>query len=312
MLKLFVIKMRKVVDNVYIVKPYDPNAQGSCVYMVDTKSDDGLILIDVGMDIELIRVIEEDGFDLGEIKHCLITHGHIDHYGACHKLKDFNKDIKFYAHELDAEDNELKIRDPYIAQMYANYKYEPVKITRIIKNDNEILKFGNYEFKCIHIPGHTPGSVAYLLETGGKKILFGGDLPGIAINIRGGDLDSYLKSMPKLLELNIDILCEGHEDLIQPAEKVLKFIRAYMEFNKGLNIIVLKNPSDSKVLLDLASLSFEVGFYENALDFCNYLLEIEPDNVKAKELLEEASKHNPPKIDWIKNLIKQNADSRDT
>ena len=85
-----------------------------------------------------------------------------------------------------------------------------------------------------------------------------------------------------------------------------------MEFNKGLNTIVLKNPSDTKVLLDLASLSFEIGFYENALDFCNYLLEIEPDNVKAKNLLEEASKHNPPKIDWIKNLINETADSRDT
>ena len=85
--------MRKVVDNVFIVKPYDPSATGSCIYMVDTKSDDGLVLIDAGMDIELIRVIEKDGFDVKEIKHCLITHGHIDHYGACHKLKEFNKDI---------------------------------------------------------------------------------------------------------------------------------------------------------------------------------------------------------------------------
>lgn len=31
-----------------------------------------------------------------------------------------------------------------------------------------------------------------------------------------------------------------------------------------------------------------------------------------KELIEEANKHNPPKIDWIKNLINQNANSRDT
>ena len=72
MLKFFVIKMRKVVDNVYIVKPFDPNVQGSCVYMIDTKSDDGLVLIDAGMDIELLRVIEEDWFYLKEIKHCLI------------------------------------------------------------------------------------------------------------------------------------------------------------------------------------------------------------------------------------------------
>ncbi len=303
--------MRKVVENVYIVKPYDPNSQGSCVYMIDTKSDDGLVLIDAGMDIEEIKVIGEDGFSLKDIKHCLITHGHIDHYGCCYKLKEYNKNIKFYAHELDTIDNELKIRDPYVSQIYADYKYEPVQVTNKIEKDNEILKFGNYEFRCIHIPGHTPGSVAYFLETEGKNILFGGDLPGIAINIRGGNLDAYLKSMPKLLELNIDILCEGHENLIQPSEKVVKFITTYMSFNEHLNTIVLKNPYDTKALLDLAIGSTQLEFYENTLDFCNYLLELEPDNQKAKDLLEEATKHNPAKIDWIKNLIKQTADLRD-
>ncbi|MFW9987686.1 MAG: MBL fold metallo-hydrolase [Candidatus Odinarchaeota archaeon] len=303
--------MRKVVDNLYIVKPYDPNVAGSCVYMVDTKSDDGLVLIDAGMDIELIKVIEKEGFSLKEIRHCLITHGHIDHYGACYKLKEFNNEIKIYAHELDSKENELKIRDPIIAQQFANYKYEPVKVNYQIKKDYEILKFGKYEFTCIHIPGHTPGSVAYLLEIGGKRILFGGDLPGIAINIREGDLNAYLKSLPKLLELDIDILLEGHEDVIQPAEKVVRFIEAYMEFNEKLNIIVLKSPTDTKILFELAQITFDLGFYENTLDFCDYILEIEPENTKAKQLLDEAKKHNPIKIEFIKNLIIQNSDNRD-
>ena len=40
--------METVVNDVYIVKPYDPNIIDCCVYLVDTKSDDGLILIDAG------------------------------------------------------------------------------------------------------------------------------------------------------------------------------------------------------------------------------------------------------------------------
>jgi len=298
--------VRKVVENVYIVKPYDPNVVGCCVYMVNTNSDDGLVLIDVGLYIDPIKEIEKEGFDLRDIKHCLITHGHIDHVGACHKLKEFNKDIKFYAHEQDAEKIEKKIMDPYVAQIYADYKYESIKLAKKIKNDNKILKFGNYEFKCIHIPGHTPGSVAYLLETEKKRILFAGDLPGIAINIRDGNLDAYLTSMQKLLKLNIDILCEGHEDLIRPAEKVLKFIKGYMKFNENLNKAVVENPSDTRALLDLALISYELEFYENTLDFCNYLLEIEPDNVDAQQLLDKIKEYNPPKIEWIKNLIHQN------
>lgn len=297
------MKMRSIVDNVYIVKPYDPNVLGCCVYMVDTKSEEGLILIDAGIDIEPIRVIEKYGFDLKDIKHCLITHGHIDHFGVCHKLKEFNNEIKFYAHELDLEDNELKIKDSNIPQIYEEYNYEPIKVNRIIKSDYEILKFGNYEFKCIHIPGHTPGSVAYLLETSGKSILFGGDLPGIAINFQGGNLEAYLKSMQKLLKFKIDILCEGHEDLIQPAEKVLKFIQGYMKLNKNLNTVVIENPNDVNALLESALISYDLEFYDMVLDFCNYLLEIEPDNDKAQELLKEVKKHNPAKFEWIKDLI---------
>ena len=296
--------MRKIVDNVYVVKPYDPNVAGSCVYMVDTKSDDGLVLIDAGMDIELIRVIEKDGFDVKEIKHCLITHCHIDHCGACYKLKELNKDIKFYAHELDAEDNELKIRDQDIPQILADYKYEPVKITRTIKNDNEILKFGNYEFRCIHIPGHTPGSVAYLLETGGKRILFGGDLPGVVLNTQGGNLEAYVKSIQKLLNLNIEIMCEGHEDIIEPAKKASKFLRGYIQLNEQLNKIV-ENPHNPEILLELTLLTYELEFYENALDFCNYLLEIDPNNYDALKLISEIKKHNPIEINYIKSLLAQ-------
>lgn len=303
--------MKTIVDNVYIVKPYDPNVRGCCVYMVDTKSDDGLVLIDAGLDIEPIQAIEKEGFELKDIKHCLITHGHIDHYGICYKLKEINKDIKFYAHELDAEDNELKIRNPHIERLYEDYKYEPVKINRIIKKDNKILKFGNYEFRCIHIPGHTQGSVAYLLESDGKRILFGGDLPGIAINFQGGNLNDYIDSMQKLLSLNleIDTLCEGHEKLIEPAEKVLKYIKEYIELNKNLNIVVLDNPNDVSALFNLASISYKLEFYEMALDFCNYLLEVDPENKKAQKLLKETKKHNPEKIEWIKDLINRAAGS---
>jgi len=298
--------MIEIVKDVYVVKPHNPNEPGCCVYMVDTKSDDGLVLIDVGLYIEPIRVIEKEGFDLKDIKHCLITHGHIDHFGACHELKKYNADIKFYAHEQDAEKIEQKSPTPSLNPFFADYKYEPVKLTRKIKTDNETLKIGQYEFKCFHIPGHTPGSVAYFLETGNKRLLFAGDLPGIAIDINDGNLDDYLKSMYKLTAVDIDILCEGHENLIQPAEKVRKFIKSYMKFNVNLNYIVLENPYDTKALLDLTLLTYELGFFENALDFCKYLLELDPDNSSGNHLLNKIKEHDPPQMDFIKRLIKEN------
>ena len=298
--------MKTVVKDVYVVKPYDPNVFDCCVYLIDTKSDDGLILIDAGINFEPIQEIEKDGLKLEDIKHCLITHGHLDHFGVCFKLKEYNKDIQFYAHELDAERIENKPTEPPPNQIFADFKYEPVKITKKIRKDNEILKFGQLEFRCIHIPGHTPGSVAYFLEIGGKKILFAGDIPGIAINIGDGDLDQYIRSMEKLLALHIDIMCEGHEDITQSAERVSKFIKGYLNFNKDLNSVVLENPHDIKTLSRLTLQTYELGWYSLVVDLCNYLLEIDPRNSDASELLEKAKKQNPPKTEYIKSLIEEN------
>jgi len=254
--------------------------------------------------IEPINVVEEEGFKLEDIKHCLITHGHIDHFGACHELKKYNPDIQFYAHEQDAEKIEQK-RKP-LNPFFADYKYEPVKLARKFKIDGEILKIGQLEFKIFHIPGHTSGSVAYFLEIANKKLLFAGDLPGIAININDGNLNDYLKSLQKLPALDIDILCEGHEVLIKPAEKVIKHINGYMKFNEKLNYIVLENPNDVKTLLDLALVAYELEDYGSALDFCNYLLELDPNNLSGSQLLKKVKEHDPPKIEYIKRLIKEN------
>jgi len=298
--------MKKVIDDVYVVKPFDPEVVDCCVYLVDTKSDDGLILIDAGINFEPIQEIEKEGFKLRDVKHCLITHGHLDHYGICYRLKEFNPNIKFYAHELDAEKIEQKQTAPFPNPFYERFQYEPVKIARIIKEDNEIIKFGQLEFRCIHIPGHTPGSLAYILNISGKNILFAGDIPGIAIDIGDGNLNQYIKSLEKLLNLEIDYMLEGHEKISHPAEKVRRFIKGYLEFNRDLNTIVLENPKNTKVLLSLAMLSEDLGWYSSVVDFCNYLLEIEPQNKEAKKLLKKMEELNPPKIEFVKRLIEQN------
>ena len=63
------------------------------------------------MSLNLIKKISKVGLNPLEIKHCIITHFHIDHIAACSDLKDFNKKVKFYAHELDANAIEEKGHD---------------------------------------------------------------------------------------------------------------------------------------------------------------------------------------------------------
>ena len=221
------LKVKQITDHVYHV-----GDSGCSVFLVDTQSEDGLVLIDCGMSIEMIKNITRGGLDPKEIQHGIITHFHIDHIGACHDLKEFNPKIKFYAHELDAEAIEEKGHDSKTAASWYNVEYIPISLEKKITRDNEILRFGDYDFQCIHTPGHTPGSIGVYIGIDGKKLLFGQDIHGPFYPAFGSNLEDYQKSMKKLLNLEIDILCEGHFGIFYPAEEVYKYIERHMNLNK--------------------------------------------------------------------------------
>lgn len=82
-------------------------------------------------------------------------------------------------------------------------------------------------------------------------------------------------------------------------------IKGYIKFNDNLNTVVTENPSNKVAVLNIMKSSFELGWYDMALDSCNYLLEIEPENAEAQQLLEKIMKHNPPIVGFIKRLIKE-------
>lgn len=218
--------MQKIVKNVYHL-----GDSGCSVYLVDTNSADGLVLIDCGMNLYLIvKNINNLGLNPKHIKHCVITHCHIDHIAICYELKvTLNESIKFYAHDLDADAIEQKGYDRKTAASWYGVDYKPIKLEKRFTEEIEILKFGDYEFQCIHTPGHTPGSIAVYLEMETTKILFGQDIHGPFMKSFGSNLGDYQKSMQKLLDLKAEILCEGHFGIFQPAEEVYKYIKGYMD-----------------------------------------------------------------------------------
>jgi glyoxylase-like metal-dependent hydrolase (beta-lactamase superfamily II) len=216
--------LREIIKNIFHV-----GDSGCSVYLIDTQSNEGLVLIDCGMNLEMIKKISKLNLNPMEIKHCIITHFHIDHIGACYDLKQYNKKVKFYAHELDAEAIEEKGHDRKTAAIWYGVNYNPVKLEKKLKGDLETLKFGAFEFQCIHTPGHTPGSISILIETeDNKKLLFGQDLHGPIIP-GVSNFEDYQNSLRKLLDLNADILCEGHFGIFQPASEVQRYIKKYIE-----------------------------------------------------------------------------------
>jgi len=219
--------MKEIIKDIYHV-----GDSGCSVYLVNTSSEEGLVLIDCGMSVELIKKISNLGLNSKDIKHCILTHFHIDHTAACSDLRKMNKQVKFYAHDLDANAIEEKGHDSKTAASLYGVEYKPVRLERRLKGDLETIRLGLYEFQCIHTPGHTPGSISILIEVESAKILFGQDIHGPFYKSFGSNLDDYQKSMQKLLDLNADILCEGHFGIIKPASEVNRFIRSHMDSNR--------------------------------------------------------------------------------
>ncbi len=117
--------MKEVYKDVYHLGNY-----GCSVYLINTNSDDGLVLIDCGMKLNMIKRISKVGLNPMHIKHCIITHFPIDHIGACADLKDNNKQVKFYAHQLDAIPIEERGHDRETAALWYGVSYRPVKLEK--------------------------------------------------------------------------------------------------------------------------------------------------------------------------------------
>ncbi|MEM2331875.1 MAG: MBL fold metallo-hydrolase [Nitrososphaerota archaeon] len=156
------------------------------------------ILIDAGDEAEKIfKNIERNRV---EVKAIYATHGHFDHVLAVRELKEY-LECKFYIHR---EDLDILMKATIACKEITGERcLEPPAPDEYIK-DGDIVKIGGSEIKVLHTPGHTPGSVSYVLDgavfTG--DTLFAGavgrhDLPG-------GNLRQLLNSLNKLLSLPED------------------------------------------------------------------------------------------------------------
>ena len=139
--------MKKITKNIYLI------GDNECsVYMVDTQSGEGLVLIDAGMSLDMIRLIDSQGFAFENIRHCILTHCHIDHIGICAQLSRELPEIKFYAHELDAVPIEEPGHDDRTAASWYDIKYEPISLYQKFTADT-VLRIGSTDFQIIHTPG---------------------------------------------------------------------------------------------------------------------------------------------------------------
>ncbi|HPH55503.1 MAG TPA: MBL fold metallo-hydrolase [Smithella sp.] len=219
----------EIIKGVYLIGGAGmTTADDAAIYLIDFDGD--LILIDSGAgrsSSQIIRNIEMLGLNPANISHLILTHCHIDHIGSAPFFKK-QYGAKILIHELDAPAVEKGDSRKTAANWYGT-TFPPTAVDRKLKGEHEILTFGGEELHCLHTPGHTPGSISLYLDRAGKRVLFGQDIHGPFHKDFDSDIDIWKKSMRKLLDLNADILCEGHFGIFDSKERTRSYIEGYLE-----------------------------------------------------------------------------------
>lgn len=167
-----------------VVGPVDNNV----IVLRCTETGDALLIDAANEHERLLELCQRLG-----VRRVIETHGHWDHIQAVPELRDAG-----YSVGVTAED----------AAMLPSYD-------EVIEDDS-VISVGRLRLHTIHTPGHTPGSMCFLLE--GHPVLFSGDTlfpggPG-ATKFEGGHFPTIIESIDrKLFTLPAEtIVLPGHGD----------------------------------------------------------------------------------------------------
>lgn len=158
---------------------------------------------------ELQRYVTSNGL---QIKHLLNTHLHLDHvFGNPFVERTFG--VKAEACKADEF---LLTRLHEQCLMFGLKENEPPSPLELYINDGDLITFGHCQLKAIHVPGHSPGGIAYYDEA--HHCLFSGDVLfrgsiGRA-DLEGGDFETLRNAVAnRLLTLpDNTVVYPGHGD----------------------------------------------------------------------------------------------------
>lgn len=136
------------------------------VYLgVNEETGNGFLVDPAVYEPQVEDVMKEIG--IKNLQYILLTHGHFDHILGVNGFLKNHPEAKVVIHRED----EAFLTDPVLSHTFKHgLTQEPIK-AGIIVEDGDVLAFDDTEFKVVHTPGHTRGSVVYLLD----DLMFSGD-----------------------------------------------------------------------------------------------------------------------------------------
>ncbi len=180
----------------FIVGDFNTN----CYIVFCRKSHKGLLIDPGAYDKNIVDYIKKEKIT---VEYTLNTHGHADHI-----LGNAIFAFPVLIHSVD----EVCLQDPRRnLSAFSGVKVKVQSAERLLE-DGDIVRVGELQFKIIHTPGHSGGSISILFE----NILFSGDtlfFEGIGrTDLPGGDHRTILESIHNRLMILPDFcrVLPGH------------------------------------------------------------------------------------------------------
>jgi glyoxylase-like metal-dependent hydrolase (beta-lactamase superfamily II) len=218
----------RITDEVFQVGgPQLTAPEDAAIYLVTF--DGHAALIDAGCghaNETLLKNIEAVGVRPKDIELLLITHCHFDHTGGARWLRE-RLGCTVVMHEGDARFLEVGDNVVTAASWYGS-TLDPCIVDRKLAGNEEEIRLGERTIRAISIPGHSPGSVAYVTTSAGLKIVFAQDVHGPLHPSLLSNADDYQVSLQRLIDVDADILCEGHFGIYKGRKDIVRFIRSFM------------------------------------------------------------------------------------
>jgi glyoxylase-like metal-dependent hydrolase (beta-lactamase superfamily II) len=188
------------------------------------------ILIDCGLGVSSLKRALPGLFEREPV--LILTHTHLDHMGGAYEFEScwahpaepaadpapgsLEGDALAACLGLDLQN----LDEPFPALMISalpdkgydprSYALRGCAVSGVL-NEGDVVELGDRRFRVLHLPGHSPGSIALNDEQNG--ILFAGDViydDYLVDNVTGSDISKYLASMDRLRNLPVERVYPGH------------------------------------------------------------------------------------------------------
>ncbi len=195
------------------------------------------ILLDYGVDVETGTL----PLDPGKVDHAFLAHAHLDHTGGSAVLMKTEKPPQVYATAVTFDLTHLLLKDSLkIARLNGQEEhYTEMDIRRLKKQEN-MINYGKQVKTSemiidVHDAGHIPGSCLFVVNVGGKRVLYTSDFGIRKSRLLDGTNIKQIKNIDVAV-MECTYSSRNHPDRVESEKKLFNFVNDTV-MNDGIALI---------------------------------------------------------------------------